>query len=410
MIITQPTTEPKQELVQIETAIATIHAAPAITETSNFQAVLAEIPLRVQEADTLLAEYRANPNAFVDKIDEEALDSQLKSMANVSSFVKDIETSRKQIKSYMNNVRDEVLNTLDQRLASASFDKLERAQADIKQLKKDVDTDRRENRWSEIRTTFEANVNRYPLIGEYVPELADFSRFKILFPKLVTGAKTRKVKEADHTMVNETIYGWNTAIEIMKANEWNLAGQELNQLLGLFKQNPTVELVQREGRQLKLNADAREKSRIEAENRRVIAERQAAEAAEKRAADMARIQEQARLAKLAHDINAQQRAEQERIALEEKSRILAEQERARLAEYTQFGGQYQTIFKESFPRFIEYLFANPSYRDVHASPQTKAAIVYDIMRQVERPDSVVSRETGKDPQKILDLVRYILDA
>ncbi len=31
------------------------------------------------------------------------------------------------------------------------------------------------------------------------------------------------------------------------------------------------------------------------------------------------------------------------------------------------------------------------------------------MRQIENPESVVSRETGKDPQKTLDLVRYILD-
>lgn len=82
----------------------------------------------------------------------------------------------------------------------------------------------------------------------------------------------------------------------------------------------------------------------------------------------------------------------------------------RFAEYAQFGGQYQTSFKESFPQIFEYLFSNPNYHDVHLSGKTKAAVVYDIMRQIKNPNSVVSREMDKDPQKKLDLVRYILDA
>lgn len=409
-MMTETTTQKNPNVLPIETAIATISSGTSITETSSFQEVLAEIPRRVADADALLAEYRKDPDAFVESIDEAAFDEQLKEMDNVSKYVRDIGKSRKQIKDYMNERRDEVLNTLDMRLEGAQFDRLVQSQSDIKQLKKDVETDRREKRWGEIRHTFEANVSRYPLIGEYAPELADFSRFKMLFPKLVTGAKTRKVKEADHTMVNETIYAWNTAIDMMKSNEWGLAGQELGQLLTLFKQNPSIELVQREGRQLKLNAEAKEKARIEAEQRRIEAEKQAAEAAEKRAAELLVIQEREKQAKLAQDAEAQKQAEAQRVALQERARIAQEQEQARAKEYAQFGGQYQTIFKESFPMFIEYLFQNPSYRDVHASAKTKAAVVYDIMRQIEDPQSIVSRETGKDPQKTLDLVRYILDA
>ncbi|WP_078598668.1 cell envelope integrity protein TolA [Evansella clarkii] len=394
----------------IQTAIAEVNIVPAITETSNFQIVLQEIPLRVQEANKLLEDYRENPDAFLETIDDATLDGQLKEMAQVSGFVRDVEKSRKDIKAYMNGVRDQLLNTLDKRLEGASFRELERAQSDIKQLKKDVDADRRAKRWEEIRVTFEANVNRYPLLGEFTPELADFSRFKLLFPKLISGAKTRKVKEADHTTVNETLYAWNTAVELIKENEWGLSPQDLNQLLTMFKQNPSVELVQREGRQLRINAEAREKARQEAEARRIAQERQAKIAEQQRQEELARIQEQERQAKLKQDAEAQRRAEQERQALEERSRLMAEQERQRKAEYANFGGQYKTIFKESFPRFIEYLFNNPAYHDVHSSAQTKASVIYDIMRQVERPDSVVTRETAKDPQKVLDLVRYILDA
>ncbi|MGX1195840.1 hypothetical protein [Metabacillus sp. SLBN-84] len=394
----------------IQTAIAQVNLTPAITETSSFQAVLKEIPLRVHAANTLLEGYREDKDAFLEDIDDEVLDQQLKEMAQVSGFVRDIETSRKAIKSYMNNVRDQVLETLDQRLAGASFNELERAQGDIKQLKKDIDADRRAKRWEEIRATFEANVNRYPLLGEFTPELADFSRFKLLFPKLISGAKTRKVKESDHTMVNETLHAWNTAVELMKENQWRLSPQDLNQLLTLFKQNPSVELVQREGRQIKLNADAREKARMEAEARRAEQERQAKIAEQKRQEEMARIQEQERQAKLARDVEAQKHAERQRIELQERSRLMAEQERQRKAEYASFGGQYKTIFKESFPHFIEYLFSNPAYHNVHTSTQTKATVIYDIMHQVDREDSVVTRETARDPQKVLDLVRYILDA
>lgn len=394
----------------IQTPIANINIVPAITETSSFQTVLREIPIRVSEADRLLADYRQDPEGFIEKIDEVALDAQLKQMAEVSSFIRGIEKSRKDIKAYMNGVRDHVIQTLDARLESAKFTELERAQADIKQLKKDIDADRRAKRWEEIRVTFEANINRYPLLGEYAPELCDFSRFKLLFPKLISGAKTRKVTEADHKTVNETIYAWQTAMELLIENAWQLAPQDLSQLLTLFKQNPSVELVQREGRQLKINAEAREKARIEQEKRRLEEERRAKIAAEERQREIERIQAQERLAKLARDKEAQKRAEEQRIALEERSRLLAEQEKRRQQEYAQFGNQYKTIFKESFPQFIAYLFENPNYHNVHTSAQTKASVIYDIMRQVERDDSVVTRETARDPQKVLDLVRYILDA
>ncbi|MCC2248961.1 hypothetical protein JUJ52_03180 [Virgibacillus sp. AGTR] len=394
----------------IQTAIAEVNITPAITETSNFQAVLQEIPKRVKEADDLLEDYRKDPDAFLESIDDAALDAQLKEMTKVSGFVRDIEKSRKAIKTYINGVRDQLINTLDKRLEGASFHELERAQSDIKQLKKDVEADRRAKRWEEIRSTFEANVNRYPLLGEFAPELADFSRFKLLFPKLISGAKTRKVTESDHTMVNETLYAWNTAVELMKENEWSLSPQDLNQLLTTFKQNPSVEFVQREGRQLKINAEAREKAKQEAEARRIEQERQMKIAEQQRQQEMARIQEQERQAKLKRDAEAQKQAEQQRKELEERSRLMAEKERQRQAQYAQFGGQYKTIFKESFPQFIEYLFNNPAYHDVHSSAQTKASVIYDVMRQVEHPNSVVTRETAKDPQKVLDLVRYILDA
>lgn len=395
---------------EITTAMAVINVAPAITETGAFQEMLQTIPRHVAKANNLLAEYRKDPDAFIESVDEDEVTAQLKDMAEVSTFARSIDKSRKEIKAYMNTVRDNVLGELDKRLEGAQFGELERAQADIKQLKKDVDTDRREKRWGELRVTFEANVERYPLIGEYAPEMADFSRFKMLFPKLVSGGKTVKVKEADHKTVNETVYAWNTGLELIVGNEWGLDTNDLNKLLQMFKQAPSVDTVTREGRQLKSNAEAREKARIEAENRRIEQEKQAKLDAERRQAELEALQKREEAARKAQDAAAQKRAEVERQQLEERARQAAEAERARQAQYAQFGGTYPTIFKESYPQFMAYLFANPAYHDVHASAKTKAMVVYDIMRQTENPDSVVSRETHRDPQKVLDLVRYMLDA
>lgn len=412
----QPTTPVNQDngLTESDTVLQTEFAElminPTISETSNFQMVLKEIPDRVKEANDMLTEYRNNPKAFIDSVDEDDLDEKLKAMADVMVFVRGIDRSRKDVKKFINDFRDRVVDDIDQRLDNAQYGELERAQADIKQLKKDVDADRREMRWDEIKATFMANIERYPTIHQFAPELTDFSRFKILHPKLVSGAKTRKVKEADHTTVNETVYAWNTAIDLIKENSWGLTPQDQNQLLTMFKQSPGVELVQREGRQLKINADARQKAQEDAERRQKEAVEAARIAAEKHEIEMAKVREAERLAKAQRDKAAEEQAIKDRALLEQRAQLAAQQERERQAAYGAFGNQYQTIFKESFPKFIDYLFSNPRYHNVHSSPQTKAAVVFDIMQQVQRPDSVVTLETAKDPQKILDLVRYILDA
>lgn len=394
----------------LETAIANVSVEPNIIETSNFQRVLQEIPMRVQEAEQLLIQYRTNPDEFLDAYDEKELDDKIKQLDTVSKFKRDIDNSRKEIKKYLDGKRDEILSVLDKRLEDASFDKLSKAQQDIKQLKSDISADRARNRWDELKVTFEANINRYPLISQFAPSLTDFSRFKILFPSMVSGAKTRKIKESDHTAVNETLYSWNTAIELIKENQWGLSTADMNALLNSFMRTPSIETVNNEGRQLKANADAREKAAKEHEERMRQEALLAQQRELQRQQELAQIQERERIALQERNVQAQQQAEQQRIELERRAKEQAIQEQQRRAEYEQFGGQYKTIFKESFPMFIEYLFTNPKYHNIHSSNQTKAMVVYDIMRQSENPQSIVMRETAGDPSKVLDLVRFILDA
>lgn len=405
-----PQTENQRNIPTIQTEVAQIAMFPEITETAGFQEILSEIPVRVDKASELLANYRKDPVKFVNDIDEDDFDNMLDDMKSVTTFVRDINRSKTEINKFFNQAKSYVLGTIDQRLTSARYDELQAAEADIKQLKKDVEADRREMRWNEIKATFNANIERYPILFEFAPELTDFSKFKLLNAKLISGAKTRKVKESDHAVVNDTVYRWVTGIELIRENEWNLSPQDQNTLLTLFKQNPSIEIVREQGRQLKLNAEAKERARIAEEERRREAEEKAKIETARREAEMARIQEQERVAREKRDAEAVERARREAIELEELRKQQEAEERRKQIEYATFGEQYQTIFKESFPKFMAYLFNNPAYHNVHSSPKTKAAVIYDIMRQIERPDSVVSQETNKDPQKTLDLVRYVLDA
>lgn len=398
------------EITPICTSIAEVEVNPAITETNAFQNVLREIPLRISDADKLLEDYRSDPDNFLKNINEDKLDESLKQMKDVSVFVRDVEKARKEIKSYMNGVRDNILENLDSRLESARYGELERAQSDIKQLKKDVNSDRMASRWEEIKRTFIANINRYPLIDEFAPELTDFSKFKMIHHKLISGAKTRVVKDGDHVYVNEVLFNWNTGIELMIENSWGLSVSDLNSLLTFFKQDPTIETIEREARQIKANTEAREKAMIEAKERKEKQDADRIIAEAKRKEELAKIEAQKQEAKKNQDKKAEEQAKIQIFELEKKAELAKEQEKKQMDEFNQFGGQYRTIFKESFPKFIEYLFTNEKYHAVHSNPAIKATVIYDIMHQVDNSNSVVFKETSNDPQKVLDLVRYILDA
>lgn len=394
----------------IETSIAEIGLTPAITETTSFQLVLQEIPQRVAEANKLLKSYRDNPDTFIDTVDDAELEKQMASMSEIFTFVKDIDESRMEIKRYINGVRDNIIEVLDKRLEDASYNQLSQAQQDIRQLRKDVVADRREKRWKEVQPTFDANALRYPDLQQYAPELLDFSKFKLIHSDLISGAKTRNVREKDHTFINETMFGWNTAMQLLIQNSWGLTVQHLNELLTMFKQNPSVELVNREGQRLKEMMEAQEIARKAEEERRRKAEEERKKREQEHAAELARIQEQERQAKLAQDIKQQEEAAKRRTMLEEQAKVAEQQERERQEKMMQFGNQYQTIFKESFPDFINYLFANQRYHNVHSDPFTKVQVVYDIMKQTENNQSIVAKETNMNPEKIIELVRYILDA
>lgn len=401
----------------LQTEIATVHVSRNIVETSAFQKVLDEIPKQVAHANQLLSDYRSNKSQFLATVDETALSDQMAQLKEVASFIRSIEKSKKEIKKYLKDWTDGILGQLDNRLAESKFDELAQAESDMKQLKKDIETDRREERWNEIKAQFLANIERYPLISQHGQKLADFTTFKLMYPTLVSGAKTRVLKESDFTTVNETVYGWNAGLVRIIENEWDLDRHDANHLLARFIQEPLQSVIETEAPRLKQNAIVREQQAREAEARRIEAERQAEIARQEQAKRLAELQAQEAKARQERDALAAENARlaQERLEQENRAR-LAEQERLRQAELerqAQFSlnsTQYPIKMRESYPRFMQYLFSNPAYQDIHTNPATKATVIHDVMHQVDRADSVVSMETNRDPQQVLDLVRFLLDA
>lgn len=413
--LTTPTNTP------FETAIATVQIDQQIVETSAFQNVLNDIPRHIDRANQLLADYRADKAAFIENVDEDALANQMKDMKEVTVFIRDIEKSKKEIKKFLKEYTDGVMSTLDERLVGARFNELSQADSDMKQLKKDIENDRREQRWLEIKATFDANIDRYPLLTQYANALTDFSKFKILYPSLVSGAKSRNLREADFTTVNQTVYGWNEGLKKIVDNSWGLDRLDANRLLEQYVREPSLEMVDREGPRLKANADERLRQEAEAKARKAEADRLAElerEAQAKRLHELQQAEAKARAERdaLALERSQLQLAEEQKRQAEEQKRQVEEQARLRQleaerqAQYSNFNGQYSVKMRESYPRFMEYMFGNPKYHDLHTNVNTKAAVVYDIMHQLDRPDSVVTLETQRDPQAVIDLVRYMLDA
>lgn len=403
-------THKRLESAPVETSMAVVQITPDVAETDAFNKILAEIPEKLKQVDTLLTDWRKNPDEFVETIDEESLNENLKALDAISSFSTSITNDRKAIKDYFNDQRDKAVKYLDDKLTAAKFDDLVTAKADINQLKNDITAHRANQRWAELKSTFEASIAQYNIIARLAPELQDFSRFRLINPKLVSGAKTRKITEKVRTNVSNIVFEWSTALQSIESNSWGLSSADQFKLLNGFKANPSPQYVITEGEALKINAERKLEAERRAAELREKAEAEAKIKREQEAKEMARIKQQQEDAQRRRDTEAQAKADAEAKALAEKMEQARKAEEARKKEIEELSNLYvKPQVKQEFPKFVDYMFGIPAYKDVHTNPRTKARLAYDTMMQVATSGSVVQLETGGDPEKVLDLLRFILD-
>lgn len=393
------------------TDIVAINANTKMIESSAFQQTLLEIPQHVSRANKLLADYRENPSQFVQEIDEADLDQDLKEIAEIVKFSNTIDKSRRDIKNYFNGVRDDALSQLDQRLNDAQFDELKIAHNDVKQLKKDMQNQRIQDRWKELEPIFVGSMRHYELFDQFAPELKNFDKFKFIHSKMVSGAKTKPITDTIRREVAQIVSEWHTALELINNNQWGLDSGKQFDLLRAFKANPSVSVVNEQGPEFKRQQDAE-----------IERKRQEAEALKKREEEMKRLAEERKVREA--EMRKQQEAlrqaqnERERAAAEQRAKQLAEEaKRAEEAERCRKNELeamiQQTVSpqaRQQFPNVVNYLFEHALYRDLHSNAKAKAAAIFDLSVQLQDPNSVMMRDTNGDPNKYLEAIRFVLDA
>ncbi len=395
----------------LQTDIMTVSANTQITETNEFQAVLSKIPGYVGQANQLLADYRKDPSTFVAEIDEDQLDEDLKEINSIVRFSNEISKGRQDMRRYFNGIRDEATAVFDKRLEDAQFDDLKEAHNDIKQLKKDMTSQRMSDRWKELEPIFTGSIQHYPIIAELAPELLDFSKFRLIHSKLVSGAKSRPLTDTIRREVTQIINEWDTALNLIKDNQWGLDPTRQLALLNVFKSEPSVGLVNEQGPLFKQQMDAEIERKRQEDARRVEQQKQAEKAAEERKIREEALRKQQEAAKKAQSENERKLAEERTKKLQEEARIAQEHEAKRKAELEEIiNKQVSPQARQSFPNVVEYIFSEPMFKDLHSSTQSKAAAVYDISQQLTIPDSPMMKDTNGDASLYLEAIRFILDA
>lgn len=398
----------------VETDLLTVSLQNTLVETDLFKKVLSDIPKHVSRANALLTGYRDDPTTFLENVDDTEVETLVKDLKDVNAFTTNVTKTRTAIKKYMDDVRNNLLETLDTRLEDAQFNELTKIHADTRQLQKDIINDRLARRWEELRPTFDANVKRYPLLQKYAPIFTDFNYFKQLYPDLLSGAKTRKVREKDHTTVNERLYEWSIGLEILHQNKWELSEGDLLKIAKMYEKNPTVQFVENEAVNLKNQEINRLKAEEEAKRRREEMEQRRLEEEAKRQKEIAEMQEQARLARIAEDAAAEERAKQQQLELEQraeeakrKQAIEEANQRALMKNFEAFQSQHNHHFVEAYPIYTRYLYENENLHDIHKSDRTKAFAIFELMKMAEDQTSPLVMDTQLEPHRVMNLIRYI---
>lgn len=395
----------------LQTDIMTVSSNTQITETSAFQEVLTKIPGHVGRANQLLADYRKDPSAFVATVDEDELDEDLKEINEIVRFSNHIDKGRREMRRYFNDIRDDATKEFDQRLEDAQFNELTSAHNDIKQLKKDMRSQRISDRWKELEPIFMGSIRHYPLIKNLAPELMDFSRFRLIHSKMVSGAKTRTITDTVRKEVTQIINEWDTALHVIQANQWGLDPQRQFALLNAFKAEPSVSMVNEQGPLFKQQQDAEIERKRQEDERRKTQQAEAQKAVEERKKREEALRIQQEEAKKAQSEKEKKEAELRTRQLQEQAQIAQEQERKRKAELDAIiNEQVSPHARQSFPNLVEYIFSEPMFKDLHSNTRAKAAAVYDISQQLNIKDSPLIKDTNGDASLYLDAIRFVLDA
>lgn len=359
---------------------------PIIKLANNFHRMLAEIPninnlgkQTHQQIQALLQD----PNA---KIDEDSISQQLEQIKVAKAFIKETVRSRKTIKAAFDNKRDIFLNAFDKTLKANQADLLDPLNKTLTQDKKDISNHRANQRWAELKVTFDADLNAYPIINELAQPLMDFTRFRLTHPKLVSGAKNAKITDKHRSEVNKIVNDWANGLMIIKENATNLSPMYQNKLLSDFISNPQADiLTQRQN--FYTNLMQQEIKRKEAyEKAQMEAQRQA-------------------------QLKAQQRpvipSNQPQAQAQPSTAPQMPQQSTPINKAPTFIPQQGVQSQTPYPWLMEIIQTYSKYQNISTNPKRKLDLIADLMTSFNAKTRVY-KEMKTDEGNMLNLLKYIL--
>lgn len=374
----------------ISTSTADVEFKLSLFQNSEFQNALATIPSQVEACEQYLASYREDPDKFIEETNEEDIDALIKSLSDSLGLKKPFDESRQMIRKGVNQMRDQLVEYYDSILSSSGFGKLLEAEKDMKDMKRLLEERRKELRWEEIHEVFDSyfETARGQLLKQRFPRLTDFASFQNRYSKMVSGARTRNVTNADKNEVRQILGTYSDGADMLIQNPWGIGEPYYTQLIHQFEADPAFDTLNARGQAVKTQeiADAiatqkrkdAELARKKAEEERLRAEREKAEKlkAEKgKSSNMAVVKPQ--------------------VAPVPRPDVM---------------NHIPEIIRYKYPAFCKYIEGNKKYWQLHVSENQKAALIYEAVTQMtdtSNPDNPYRDLVN--PSNFLEFVRFVLD-
>jgi hypothetical protein len=356
---------------QVSEALFITPIKPKIQFSTEFQEKLTLIPATVEKITRVL-------EADVATLNEEDVELLLAEAKETKAFINDIESLRKALRKYFDDNKAKYQKLIDDKLEESGYRYLMSSEPKITKLRNDVRNNKINERWSELKETFDANIAQYPIISKLAPQLADFSKFRLLKNKLVNGSKTWKFGDKQKKAINETVFEWQKALHFIEENVHGLNMRKQSDLMNAFLNNPTMDNVATASSSLKQQQEMEE----QAEKDRV--------AHQKRIAEQERLQRE----------NTLKQANTAAQATPQSNQTISAPTMTQPAVRPKAVQNHQWL--------VDYLFAVDSkYQNIHGNDALKSNLLFDMFTHIRDKNSIWYANIGTSAAKVMEIVRYI---
>lgn len=389
--------------------------------TGEFQRTLNQIEEAIDHAKNLVSVQT------VDKLDEQSLEMTISDLQTAQALARTVNNTRKELKHYLKNRSDQILAQYDALLAKANFDELEKYNAQAKQLKKDLSAYRINQRWAQLKETFNANLVNYPLIHQLAPQLESFTLFRLRHPKLVTGAKNYKIGDKQISAINHDLYNINQCLQDLKDNAVGLTPEYQFSILQSFIKKPEKDYyleIKDEALVQQKQAIERQKALAKQRHQQLELQKMQAQLSDNLTELSKQIQNLQNRYDAETDLNektqlgkALSQAQQKYVRLQQQMVNNAKKEQEKQVEQNKPKEKEMSLNEKTLKWLGDYVSINlHKYGNLRGNPIQKTNLIYDLMHSVDNPSSQLYEfllNNSKDEQSrdalLLSMIGQILN-